>query len=803
MQVSGPAIHDEPPDPVRKEREYYQRASGKQRQLNWQSVTILSQSGPAGTRFTETMPTNSDCSPLILRLALPVTLRRLFDYLPPENCDPSLLRPGIRLTVPFGRRKVTGILIDTASDSDFPIEKLKRTDDPHDQEAVITDDILQLCRWAATYYQYSLGDTLSQALPVMLRQGYDLSKEAHTCWRPASNIDPAILGKLNRAPRQQATWDIVKTHPKGAAEVALKALGAETAMLKKLAEKGLLESYSHIPEKRPFHSYDPILKTSELVLNHEQAQALEAISCDANRFSTTLLHGVTGSGKTEVYLQAIHNTLKQQQQALVLVPEIGLTPQTLERFRNRFNVPVTVLHSGLNDRERLNGWLSAFHGEAGIIIGTRSSIFTPMPYLGLIIVDEEHDLSYKQQDSIRYSARDLAIYRGKLRDIPVVLGSATPSLESLHNAKSHRYRYQKLNQRAGNAKPPYLELVDIRGKNLRAGLSETVEQAIHQTLQRGEQALVFLNQRGYAPTLSCNECGHLLDCPQCDAHLTLHRTPPHLHCHHCDLQRPIPLQCPHCNSRHLAPVGQGTERSEEVLAKQFHKTKVLRIDRDSTRRKTALNDMLAIIHKGEPAILVGTQMLAKGHHFPKVTLVVILNADSGFFSADFRGPEKVGQLLLQVAGRAGRSTRPGHVIIQTQFPENQQLQQLVTQGYDAFAESLLVQRQSISLPPFGYMTLLTAEATHANDANQFLENVASHAQQTIQTQNLAGPMGVKVLGPMPAAMEKRQGRYRMQLFLQGASRGPLHTLLNHLIPTMESLGRKIRWSVDVDPQEMS
>lgn len=804
MQVSGPAVHRELPDAVR-EREYYQRAGARQRQLNRQSVTIPGYHGLAGTQFAETMPTHSDDSPRILRLAMPVPLRRLFDYRPSRNTDPSSLKPGIRLTAPFGRRKMTGILIDTATHSDWPDEKLKYADHPLDQDPVVTDDILQLCQWAATYYQHALGDTLSQALPVMLRQGYDLGKEAHTCWRPVLDVDPDILKGLGRAPRQGASWEIVKTHPEGVTEVALKALGVETATLKKLARKGLVETFSHMPEKRSFHSYDPILKTSELVLNHDQQQALEAITGDANQFSTILLHGVTGSGKTEVYLQAIHNRLKQQQQTLVLVPEIGLTPQTLERFRNRFNVPVTVLHSGLNDRERLNGWLSAFHGEAGIIIGTRSSIFTPMPDLGLIIVDEEHDLSYKQHDGIRYSARDLAVYRGKLRQVPVVLGSATPSLESLHNARKHRYRYQRLNQRAGNARLPDLELVDIRGKQLDAGLSETVVKAIHQTLQRGEQVLVFLNQRGYAPSLSCSQCGYLLDCPQCDAYLTLHRSPPHLHCHHCDLQCPIPLQCPYCNNRHLAPVGQGTERSEEALAKQFRNTRVLRIDRDSTRRKTALDDILAIIHKGEPAILVGTQMLAKGHHFPRVTLVVILNADSGFFSADFRGSEKMGQLLLQVAGRAGRSTRPGQVIIQTRFPENQQLQQLVTQGYDAFAESLLVQRQSIGLPPFACMALLMAEATRASDARQFLETVASHAQQMIQVHRLAGPMGVKILGPMPAAMEKRQGRYRMQLFLQGASRGPLHALLDHLVPAMEALptARKIRWSVDVDPQEMS
>ncbi|CAM3539809.1 primosomal protein N' [Parendozoicomonas haliclonae] len=748
----------------------------------------------------------------ILRLALPVNLRRLFDYLPPQQVTADQLQPGVRVRVPFGRgnREVVGILIETSTHSEVPSGKLRPASEIIDSTPIVPESVFQLACWTARYYHHPIGDTFMQALPALLRQGYDLSKEVHEFWQPASSLDTTAEQTLmrTRAPKQQEAWALIKKHPDGISGEALRSMGFDRTLLKNLHQRGLTECVERAPGFQMFHENTPLLKSSPLVLNQEQAQALDAITCD-QKFSTTLLHGVTGSGKTEVYLQAIAHVLAQKKQALVMIPEIGLTPQTMNRFQERFNVPVVVLHSGLTDRERLNGWLAARRGEAGIVIATRSGIFTPLHTPGIIIVDEEHDLSYKQQDSVRYSARDLALYRGQLENIPVVLGSATPSMETLHNSDTHRYRYLHLQGRAGKAVPPKISLIDTRHQSLQGGLTPDTLSAIKATLDKGQQVLVFLNRRGYAPTLACDDCGWLIDCPNCDAHLTLHRTPLHLHCHHCDYQQGIPYTCPNCQSPELSPVGQGTERTEEILEEMFghgrHKVDVMRIDRDSMRKKHAFHEMVEKIHKGNPAILVGTQMLAKGHHFPAVTLVVIVNADAGFFSSDFRGAEKTGQLILQVAGRAGRAEHPGHVLIQTGNPEHPQLQTLIQQGYDSFARNILHERQIIGLPPFSYMALINAEAPNAQPVEEFLQVSAQQARELINVNNLGGPEGVVLLGPMPAPMEKRQGRMRWQLLLQANNRKPLHNLLSVLLPVMEQnpLTRRIRWSVDIDPQEMT
>ncbi len=743
----------------------------------------------------------------ILRVALPVGLRRLFDYLPPKRVPENSLKPGIRLRVPFGRRELTGILMSLETTSEFPIEKLRPALTVLDHQPILPEALLKLIRWTASYYHHPLGETFSQALPAMLRQGYDLGREVHLFWQPAPNLDSQAETTLNRtrAPKQQEAWALIKKHPDGMSAEALKTMGFDKSLLTNLENRGLIEWSERPPAFQMFHDHHPLLKSSPLVLNSEQERALEAITCEGHHFNATLLHGITGSGKTEVYLQAIDFALQHKRQALVLVPEIGLTPQTLARFRERFNVPVTVLHSGLTDRERLNGWLAASRGEAGVVIATRSGIFTPLHTPGIIIVDEEHDQSYKQQDSIRYSSRDLALYRGRLENIPVVLGSATPSLETLHNSQTHKFRYLRLQQRAGTAKPPQIELVDTRNQPLQGGLTPATLDAIQHTLDHGHQALVFLNRRGYAPTITCDNCGWLIDCPNCDAHMTLHRMPLHLHCHHCDQQQSIPHSCPNCHQDQLSPVGQGTERTEEILDNLLKKVDVIRIDRDSMRKKHAFQETIDHIHRGNPAVLVGTQMLAKGHHFPAVTLVVIVNADSGFFSADFRGAEKTGQLILQVAGRAGRAQNPGRVLIQTGNPENPQLQMLIQQGYDAFSNSLLQQRQALSMPPFSHMALITSRAASAQITEDFLQTSANTAHNLIEEHNLGGPEGVMVMGPMPLPMEKKQGQIRWQLLLQSRNRKPLHTLLNHLLPYLEvdPLARKVRWSVDIDPQDMN
>ncbi|MAK87456.1 MAG: primosomal protein N', partial [Pseudomonas sp.] len=529
--------------------------------------------------------------------------------------------------------------------------------------------------------------------------------------------------------------------------------------------------------------------------------AFEAVSAGLGGFQAFLLEGVTGSGKTEVYLQLIHRVLEAGKQALVLIPEINLGPQTLARFEQRFNARIALLHSNVNDRERLDAWLAARDGEADIIIGTRSALFTPMKNPGLIIIDEEHDASYKQQEGLRYHARDLALLRARQENLPIVLGSATPSLESLHNAHSGRYALLKLTQRAGNAQSPRFLRLDVKSRPLDAGISGPLQQAIGQTLGAGQQVLVYLNRRGFAPTLLCHDCGWLSQCPRCDARMTLHQRHNELRCHHCGhVERP-PRNCPDCGKVDLRPVGAGTERAEERLGILFPDYPVLRIDRDSTSRKGAMEQMIGTINRGEPCLLVGTQMLAKGHHFPRVTLVAILDADGGLFSADFRASERMAQLIVQVAGRAGRAEEPGKVIIQTHLADHPLLVQLTEQGYFAFAEQALSERRAAGLPPFSHLALLRAEAQKPGQAEAFLDDACNLAEQLLDQLQLNG---VDLLGPVHAPMERRAGRYRAQLLLQGNARATLHRLMGAWVPMLEQLpgGRAVRWSLDVDPIDL-
>lgn len=472
-------------------------------------------------------------------------------------------------------------------------------------------------------------------------------------------------------------------------------------------------------------------------LNPEQRAAFEAVRASHGGFHCFLLAGVTGSGKTEVYLQLIRETLAAGRQALVLIPEINLGPQTLARFERRFNARIALLHSALTDRERLDAWLAARDGEADIVIGTRSALFTPLKRPGLIIVDEEHDASYKQQDGLRYHARDLALVRARLENVPILLGSATPALESLHNAQAGRYGLLRLTQRAGGAHPPKFIRLDVKSMPLDAGLSRPLQQAIGDTLAAGQQVLVFLNRRGFAPTLLCHDCGWISQCPRCDARMTVHQGSGELRCHHCDHRQRPPMNCPQCGKLDLRPLGAGTERAEERLRILFPNHPVLRIDRDSTSRKHAMRDLFATINSGEPCILVGTQMLAKGHHFPRVTLVAILDADGGLFSADFRASERMAQQIVQVAGRAGRAEEPGRVLIQTHLADHPLLVQLTEDGYFAFAEQALSERRAAGLPPFAHLALLRAEAHKPGQAEAFLDSACSAAEQLLE--QMGGP----------------------------------------------------------------
>lgn len=553
-----------------------------------------------------------------------------------------------------------------------------------------------------------------------------------------------------------------------------------------------------IPPLKSIESNDDHFKNeSSFELSDEQKKAIQAFR-NITGFGGVLLHGVTGSGKTEVYLQAIMHCVRQGKQALVLVPEISLTPQTVQRFQARFKGSVITLHSGLKDSERFKNWLLASGGEAQVVIGTRSSVFVPMPYLGLIIVDEEHDASFKQQSGFRYNARDVAVMRAYQGQFPIMLGSATPSLESLYNAwHSRRYAYITLPMRAGQAVPPTIHLLDIREQRLTAGMSEQLFSAVDRHLESGGQVLFFLNRRGYAPVLLCHHCGFSMQCPRCDAFLTYHQNKHQLLCHHCDYATRAPKICLKCHQADLMPVGLGTERLEETLHIRFRDKAIIRVDRDTTRKKGSLEALLSQAHANEAPILIGTQMLAKGHHFNNLTMVAIVDADSGLLSTDFRALERLAQLLVQVSGRAGRENKKGEVFIQTHFPEHPMLHTLLKGGYTAFSKELLMQRQIVGLPPYSHLALFRAEDVHEVKIMSFLTELKALLNQYVSPK-------VTVLGPIEAAMSRRAGKCRAQLLVQSECRRELQTLLTEVMSNdwLKRQRQKIHWSLDVDPVDI-
>jgi primosomal protein N' (replication factor Y) len=732
---------------------------------------------------------------IFLRVAIPSPLRRLFDYLPLE---PSLLQeseplseheylPGMRLTVPFGRRQLVAVLVEVVTQTEIDPSKLKPIINVLDKTPPQPKFILDLALWSAQYYQHPLGDALLQSLPVHLRKG-EPCERVHEYLLHAVNDAETLIG--TRARKQIEAYQLIKLHSMGISSDALKAELGSTAAVKALLEKGAIEK-RHRPHiiKQP---KEPLREPAK-VLNSEQQIAVDAVN-NQQGFKAFLLDGITGSGKTEVYLQVIEKVLQEGKQALVLVPEIGLTPQTVSRFKARFNVDVVYMHSNMSDKQRFHAWLKARDGDAQIVIGTRSAIFTPMAHPGIIIIDEEHDQSFKQQEGYRYSARDLSVVRAHGENVPVILGSATPSLESLHNAKAQRYHYLTIDRRAADALPPVVELLDIKATELTSGLSQPLLSAIENHLNDGNQVLVFLNRRGFAPSLSCHNCGWIAPCKRCDARLTLHQKPPHLHCHHCNSQKPIPRNCLECGSDELSAQGIGTERVEQTLSQLFSQWPIWRIDRDSTSRKNAMQEIIDEINKNEPGILLGTQMLAKGHHFAKVSLVAILEADGGLFSADFRGMERTAQLITQVSGRAGREQILGNVIIQTHQSEHPLLQTLVNGGYREFALNELENRQQAALPPFNYIAIIRAEASTSGRAETFLQL----AKQTPSIEQ------VSLFGPFPAPMEKKAGVFRSHLVLQSNKRPLLQQFLSQFCLLLEHhpLANKVRWSIDVDPYDM-
>ena len=729
----------------------------------------------------------------VAQVALPVPLARNFDYLLPGHLSHAV--PGVRVRVPFGPRQATGIIVSIAEHSDHPVDQLKSVQDVLDDEPIFPPDLWKVLHWAADYYHYPLGEVLFHAMPVLLRQGKAATEAPLWQWALTEQGRATPADSLKKAPKQQQAWAALFQRPLYRHELSQHDIAE--SHLKALRDKGLCQLSPIIRAIQDWRTTETV-NGERLRLNTEQATAVGAIRSSDDQFSAWLLDGITGSGKTEVYLSVLENILANGRQALVLVPEIGLTPQTIARFRERFNAPVDVLHSGLNDSERLAVWLRARSGETAIVIGTRSALFTPFSCLGAIIIDEEHDSSYKQQEGWRYHARDLAVLRARQENIPVVMGSATPALETLHNVQLGKYHRLRLSKRAGNATRASQLLIDLKGVKLQGGLSPLLISKIRQHLQADNQVLLFLNRRGFSPALLCHECGWIAECQRCDRYYTLHQHHHQLRCHHCDSQRPVPHQCPQCGTTHLVPVGLGTEQLEHNLSTLFPDVPLSRIDRDTTSRKGALEQQLAEVHRGGARILVGTQMLAKGHHFPDVTLVSLLDVDGALFSADFRSAERFAQLYTQVAGRAGRAGKQGEVLLQTHHPEHPLLHTLLHQGYDAFAQQALSERKSVFLPPFTSHALFRADDQDNQQAALFLQ----------QLRNLLEASPLKdehlwIMGPVPALQAKRSGRYRWQLLLQHPSRAVLQRLLKSSLPLIGTLPqtRKVKWSLDIDPSE--
>ncbi len=733
-------------------------------------------------------------TPLILRVAVPVPLFSTFDYHAPDHSATLPETPvGCRVRVPFRQRHLVGLVVATPAESEVPTSRLRSALEWLDAEPLLPVNLIRLLLWSAAYYKQPPGEFLALSLPPALRSGHALPS-AGTAYRLTPPGITADLQALQRAPGQRALLQALRArHPQPVSRAELAPLTQSPAPLRALLRRGWAEGTA-LPIASTWGNFQPAASGPELTTEQSEALATWKQYAPAG-FSCTLIEGVTGSGKTELYLRMIDQTVQSGQQALVLSPEIGLLPQLQRRLQTRFpHAPISVLHSERAAGLRLADWNRARTGNAAVVIGTRSAVLTPLPRLGLIVVDEEQDPAYKQQEGTLYSARDLAVRRAQTEGCPVVLGTATPAAETLANARSGRYIHLTLSRRAGGAKLPEVRLIDLRGRPLEDGFSPPALALIEDHLRAEGQVLVFHNRRGFAPSVVCHSCGWNAECGRCDLRLVLHQPEAQLRCHHCNARAPMPIVCPACNSPDLVTQGIGTQRCANALEARFPEIPVVRIDHDTTRKRGSREAQYARIHEGRPAVLIGTQMLAKGHHFPEVTLVVVLDADQGLLSADFRGLERTAQLLVQVMGRAGRGTKPGTVAIQTHQPNHPVWQHLTKGDYRGCMDAELAQRKANGLPPATHMALIRADAPKQGTAEAFLR--ALHPPQP--------NTGLEWLGPTPAPVERRVGRFHAQLLLISPDRGLLHRTLDHCLHQLQSQprGRDLHWVIDVDPCEL-
>ena len=734
----------------------------------------------------------------VVRVAVPVPLADVFDYLAPPGMSPA---PGTRVRVPFGRRERVGIVVEHTSASTLAPAKLKPIREVLDASAPLGAELMQSLRWAADYYHHPIGEVLSHALPAVLREGRSLDEPPERAWRVTDKGRAQPLAEVDRRAKRQAQA-LAAIRERDASETQLAQLGISRDVLERLADRGWIEPYEASPpgNERSAEPTGDGAATRERTppeLTPDQLAAVTAISGErAAGFRAYLLHGVTGSGKTEVYLRLIADELAANRQTLLLVPEIGLTPQLVARLRARFGGELALLHSGLTERERFEAWRKAWRNEARLVVGTRSAVFAPLPAAGLVIVDEEHDASYKQQSGFRYSARDLAVVRARRLGVPVVLASATPSLESYANAQQGRYRKLEMPRRIGSAGVPRMKIIDLKQHASRQALSTPLVAAIGEHLAAGNQVLLFLNRRGFAPALFCPECRDAVQCARCDARLTVHARAGKLRCHHCGAERKLEWVCKTCCGERIA-VGAGTQRVDDELAALFPGARIARLDRDITHRKGALAAVLDEVASGRTDILIGTQMLTKGHDFPRVTLVGVLNADQGLFGTDPRSHERLAQTILQVSGRAGRADRPGEVLIQTHYPEHPLLRCLLEHDYAAFATLELAERRDAGWPPYSHLAAWRADATEREPAYALLNKVRAIAGRLASED-------VAVLGPAPQPMERKEGRYRAQLLFRSVKRAPLHELVQRTLLALRGAPetRRARLALDVDPLEL-